>query len=210
MARRKDPVEKWLELALSEDKTRPTLHKPFLSADDEKLVCASDGHRLHATNTKTYVKPLAENPKNVTAPFFHPKGGFEHVRTFNRLQLLNDIDNQVNQTLNEKIIAQLTELNKAQELFREDKNVYTREVLENELKATAVILRAYRNPVSPVSLKEIMNAEVHLNERYLLEALSYDGPESHRIKIQANGPLDPVIVGYLDFPLAACIMPMRP
>jgi len=186
MARRKDKVEKWLELALSEDKTRPTLQKPFLSADDEKLVCASDGHRLHATNTKTYVKPLAENPKNVTDPFFHPKGGFQ------------------------KLIAQLAELNKAQELFREDKNCISRSVLEDTIKTTAMILRAYSKPVSPVNLKEIMGAEVHINERYLLEALSYDGPKSFSLKIQANGPLDPVIVEYLDFPLAACIMPLRP
>jgi len=210
MARRKDKVEKWLELALSEDKTRPTLQKPFLSADDEKLICASDGHRLHATNTKTYVKPLAENPKNVTDPFFHPKGGFQHVGIFDRLQLLKIIDNQVNQTLNDKLIAQLAELNKAQELFREDKNCISRSVLEDTIKTTAMILRAYSKPVSPVNLKEIMGAEVHINERYLLEALSYDGPKSFSIKIQANGPLDPVIVEYLDFPLAACIMPLRP
>jgi len=209
MARRKDPVEKWLELALSEDTARPTLLKPFFSKDDKNMVGATDGHRLHLTNTKMYTKEIRENDPVHTDMFFKPQHGFEHVKTFSRLALLNDIETLVSKTLNEKLIEQLAELNKAQESFKEDKNFHTRTVLENELKTTAIILRAYRNPVNLVSLKEFIDADIVLNERYLLEALSYDGPKATRIKIQANGPLDPVIIGYLDFPLAACIMPMR-
>jgi hypothetical protein len=210
MAQRKNKTAKWLELALSQDVTRPTLLKPFLSKDDKNLVCCCDGHRIHVTATKNYYKEIEENEKLSTNVFFYPSSGFKEIITINRLDFIKKFDARVSLSLNDRLVTQLEELNKAQKLFEEDKNFHTRTTLEKEIKHTAEILRAYRKPASTVSLKEFTNTDVHLNERYLIEAVSYDGIGSDNIMIKVDSPLDPVIFKYVDIDYAACIMPVRP
>jgi hypothetical protein len=212
MAQRKSKTEKWLELALSEDTTRPTLLKPFLSKDDKNLVCCCDGHRIHVTATKNYKKEIEENEKLPTNVFFYPSSGFAEIITINRLDFLKKFDARVSLSLNDRLVAQLEELNKAQKLFEEDKTFHARTMLENEIKHVAKILRAYRTPASTVSLKEFTSngIDVHLNEKYLIEAVSYDGIGSDNLMIKVDSPLDPVIFKYVDIDYAACIMPVRP
>ncbi len=210
MAQIKNKTEKWLELALGRDITRPNLMKPFLSEDDKDLVCCCDGHRLHMTTTKNYYKEIEENEKLSTNVFFYPSNGFKEVIAINRLDFMQKFDARVSLSLNEQLVTQLEELNKAQKLFEEDKNFHTRTTLEKEIKHAAKILRAYRKPESTVSLKEFTGIDVHLNERYLIEAVSYDGIGSNNLMIKVNSPLDPVIFKYVDIDYSACIMPLRP
>jgi hypothetical protein len=210
MAQRKSKTEKWLELALSQDVTRQNLLKPFISRDNENLVCCCDGHRMHVTATKNYKKEIEENEKLQTDIFFKPSNGFKETIAINRLDFIKKFDARVSLGLNDRLVAQLEELNKAQKLFEEDKSFHARTTLENEIKHVAKILRAYRTPASTVSLKEFTGIDVHLNEKYLIEAISYDGIGSDNLMIKVDSPLDPVIFKYVDIDYSACIMPVRP
>ena len=208
MARRRDPVEKWLEQAIGTDTTRPFLLSAAISADDENIRACSDGHRMHVTNAKLYTAEIKNEWQAPTDCMFKPKKGFKITKTFNRELLVLELEKLVNETLNNKLVEQIKTLNETAELFNLMKSLVYRDGFEESIKETLATLREYRNPKSQVSLEQWLGVDVHLNVMYLFEALNY--PHGKIISLNNDGDeLGPVIIEYLDTKLAACIMPMR-
>ena len=208
MARRKDPIEKWIEQALGTDETRPFLLKPAISADDENIRVCTDGHRLHAASAKLYTAEIKNEWKTPTDFIFQPKKGFEISKTFKREILVAEIEALVNENLNARLIQQITELNDSAELFKIKACDLHRDSFELNIKETLATLREYRNPKSMVSIEKWLGINVTLNPLYLFEALNYS--QAKIVSLNSDGDeLGPVIIEYLDVKLAACIMPMR-
>jgi hypothetical protein len=208
MAQRRTPVEKWLEQAVGTDETRPFLLKPAISADDENIRACSDGHRMHVASAKLYTAEIKNDWQAPTDCMFKPKKGFKISNKFLRTALVDEINELINETLNSKLVEQITELNRSSELFSAIKCETHRDTFEDAIKETLATLREYRNPRSMVSLKKWLGINVTLNPLYLLEALNYR--LGNYVNLNSDGDeLGPVIIEYLDVKLAACIMPMR-
>jgi hypothetical protein len=208
MAQRRTPVEKWLEQALGTDETRPFLLKAAISADDENIRACSDGHRMHVASAKLYTVEIKNEWQAPTDCMFKPRKGFKISNKFLRTALVDEINELINENLNAKLVEQISDLNDSVELFKGIKSDLHRDGFEESIKETLAILREYRNPKSSISLEKWLGINVHLNPRYLLEALNYQF--GNYVNLNSDGDeLGPVIVEYLDVKLAACIMPMR-
>lgn len=208
MAQRQTPVEKWLEQAVGTDETRPFLLKPAISADDENVRVCTDGHRLHVASDKLYTVEIKNEWRAPTNFIFKPKKGFKISNKFLRTALVDEINELINENLNARLVEQMKDLNDSAELYKEIKSDLHRDGFEESIKEALAVLREYRNPKSAVSLQKWLGVNVHLNSRYLLEALNYQ--LGNYVSLCSDGDeLGPVIVEYLDVKLAACIMPMR-
>lgn len=209
MARR-TPVERWLEQCLCDDKTRPNLAMPAISSDDPNLRVCTDEHRMHKATAELYTKPITNDWKPPTDSVFNVKGKFQISKMFSRNWLVNEIDKQLDETLNTRLIEEIKEMNDAAELFKAMKTESKRENFEKSIKQTLSTLREFRNPRSAVSLEAFIGVNVHLNASYLLEALNYDPQFDKLVTLNTEGgELDPVIIKYVYVNLAAVIMPMR-